>query len=185
MRPVLWFIAALLIAGAIVFLSSLKTRRLLPRLDLPEGEALPRTALQKLAGRALAAVVLLSAVAAGIVTRVGPQHWWQDDAVRLTVTLLLLVALGVHLAFAIGEQVLAKRRDGSIDERDIAIINRSYAGVGGALLIVLAAWMIGLGEAYSETRLIPSYFLYLIFWSCVMTNSIATIAGVLLAYRRG
>ena len=52
------------------------------------------------------------------------------------------------------------------------------------MMVVLAAWMVGLIEAHIETRLVPTYFLYLIFWSCVMTNVIASLAGILLAYRR-
>ncbi len=52
------------------------------------------------------------------------------------------------------------------------------------MMVVMAAWMIGLIEAHIETRLIPSYFLYLVFWSLVMTNVIASLAGILLAYRR-
>jgi hypothetical protein len=52
-------------------------------------------------------------------------------------------------------------------------------------MVVVAAWMVALTEAYRETHLVPSYYLYLMFWSCVMTNVIASIAGILLAYRRG
>jgi hypothetical protein len=32
--------------------------------------------------------------------------------------------------------------------------------------------------------MVPSYYLYLVFWSLVMTNVIASLAGILLAYRR-
>ena len=51
-------------------------------------------------------------------------------------------------------------------------------------MVVIVVWMISLTETYHETRLVPSYFLQFIFWSCVMTNVIASIAGILLAYRR-
>ena len=52
------------------------------------------------------------------------------------------------------------------------------------MMTVMAAWMIALTEAYLATQLVPSYYLYLVFWSLVMTNVIASIAGILLAYRR-
>ena len=185
MTFILWIVAALLVAGIIVFVSSLATRRQLPPVELAEGETLPRTALQTRASWTLAVVSLLSVVAAGCVAYFGPQVWWDSDPVRLTVTFLLLGALCVYLAFTINVRSLESRGEGAFDERDSAIMSRSSAGVGGAMLVVIAVWMIALVEAHIETRLIPSYFLYLIFWSCVMTNVIASLAGILLAYRRG
>lgn len=185
MMPLLWIIAALLLGGAIVFVSSLRTRRSLPAIELPDGETLPRTELQKRAGRALLAVMLLTAAAAALLVWFGPQTWWEVDAVRHGVTALLLCGLIVFLVFTLGVRQLETSGDGRLDERDIAIMGRSCAGVGGAMMVVIAAWMIGLVEAYVETRLIPSYFLHLIFWSLVMTNVIASLAGILFAYRRG
>lgn len=81
-------------------------------------------------------------------------------------------------------RALESRADGSLDERDSAIPSGSHAGVGGAMMAVLAIWMIALTESFQETHLVPSYFLYLIFWTCVMTNVVASIAGILLGYRR-
>ncbi|MFC1777956.1 hypothetical protein ACFL3I_11560 [Pseudomonadota bacterium] len=52
------------------------------------------------------------------------------------------------------------------------------------MMVIVAVWMVALTEAFHQTGFIPSYFLYLIFWSAVMTNVIASIAGILLAYRR-
>lgn len=185
MNPILWIIVAVLVAGMIIFVSALRTRRQLPAIELPEGEPLPKTALQRYAARTLLVMVSLTAVAGGLIVHFGPQVWWDDDTVRLTVTFLLLAALGVFLVFTIAIRRLEVRADGSFDERDSAIMARSCVGVGGAMMVVVAAWMIGLIETYIETRLVPSYFLHLIFWSCVMTNVIASTAGILLAYRRG
>jgi len=184
MKPVLWIIAALAIAGAILFVSSLRTRRSLPALELSDGESLPRTLLQKRAGRALLVVVALTVLAGACVVWFGPQAWWEDDPIRHTVTALFLGGLVVFMFFIRGVRALEARGDGSFDERDAVILNRSCAGVGGAMMVVFAAWMVGLIETHIETRLIPSYYLYLIFWSIVMTNVIASLAGILLAYRR-
>ena len=184
MSPIMWIILALIIAGALIFVSSLKTRRSLPALELPEGETLPLTVMQKRASWALFVVVLLVGTAAGCVAWFGPQVWWDNDAVRHPVTALLLGALIVYMFFVRGARALELRDDGSFDERDAAILNRSCAGVGGAMMVVLAAWMVGLIEAHIEIRLVPAYFLYLIFWSCVMTNVIASLGAILLAYRR-
>ena len=184
MTPVLWIIAALLVAGIIIFISSLATRRGLPPIELADGETLPKTALQRRAALAFAAVASLTAAAAGCVVAFGPEVWWDNDTVRLTVTLLLLGGLGVYLAFTVSIRSLEVRGEGEFDERDSAIMARSCAGVGGAMMVVIAVWMIALVEAYIETRLVPSYFLHLMFWSCVMTNVLASLGGILLAYRR-
>lgn len=185
MNPILWLVAALLVAGIIVFISSLATRRRLPPIELPDGETLPRTALQQRTAWTLGGVVVLTGIAAGSVVFFGAQVWWDNDVVRQTVTVLLIAALLVYLVFTLGARALENRGDGSFDERDSAIMGRSCAGVGGAMMVVLAVWMIALVETYSGTRLVPSYYLYLIFWSCVMTNVIASLTGILLAYRRG
>ena len=184
MNSIPWIVAALLTAGVLVVLSAARTRRSIPPLQLPAGESLPKTDLQRYTGWALAVIGLLFVVAAGIVVHFGAQTWWDDDAVRWTVTFVLIAAFAVFLAFAIKVGVLEKRGEGTFDERDKAILMRSRAGVGGAMMIVAAAWMIGLTETYIETRLVPSYFLQLIFWSLVMTDVVATLAGILLAYRR-
>ena len=116
--------------------------------------------------------------------RQGPQQWWDSDPVRLTVTSILLAALATYFGCSLRIRQLENRGDGSFDERDGIILGRSCAGVGGAMMVILAAWAVALTEAFIETRLVPSYYLYLVFWSCVMTNVAASLAGILLAYRR-
>lgn len=184
MTPILWLVGAILLAGIIVFISSVATRRKLPPVELADGESLPKTALQKRAAWTLVAVAALTAIAGGCVVFFGPQVWWDDDSVRLTVTFLLVAALVIYLFFTIGVRSLEQRGEGAFDERDSLIMSRSCTGVGGAMMVVIAVWMMALTETHIETHLIPSYFLYLMFWSCVMTNVIASLAGILLAYRQ-
>ena len=62
MTFILWIVAALLIAGIIIFVSSLATRRRLPPVELAEGETLPKTALQTRATWTLAVVTLFTVV---------------------------------------------------------------------------------------------------------------------------
>lgn len=184
MNLILWIILALIIAGAIVFVSSLRTRRALPALELPDGESLPGTLVQRRASWTLLVAVVLVVAAAASLALFGPQAWWENDPVRHVVTALLLGVLIAYLFFVRSVRALEERDDGSFDERDATILGRSCAGVGGAMMVVVAAWMVALTETYIETRLIPSYFLHLIFWSCVVTNVIASLAGIILAYRR-
>lgn len=185
MGPILWSVLGLLVAGTLVYLSALRTRRTLPTIEMEPGERLPRTLLQGLARKTLFLVLVLTGVAAGMITAYGPQVWWDDDSVRLTVTFILLGAIMSYFFFTLRVRALESRDDGSFDERDSMIMGRSSAGVGGAMMTVIAVWMVALTESHRETHLLPTYFLYLIFWSCVMTNIIASVAGILLAYRRG
>lgn len=179
-----WTVLALLLASVLIYMASLHTRRLLPEIELPRGENIPKTPVQRFATWAMIAVSLLTALAATMVAYHGADVWWDNDHVRLTVTFVLLAALAAYLVFNLGIHALERRDDGSFDERDSVIVSRASAGVGGAMMTVMAAWMIALTEAYHATQLVPSYYLYLVFWSLVMTNVIASIAGILLAYRR-
>ncbi len=132
----------------------------------------------------LLATGLLTAAAAACVVHFGVQAWWEVDAIRHVVTALMLGELLVFLVFTISVVALETAADGRFDERDSVIMGRSCAGVGGAMMVVFAAWMIGLIETHIETRLVPTYYLYLVFWSLVLTNVIASLAGILLACRR-
>jgi len=185
MSFVIWIILGLLISGIIVFITANRTRKKLPAIEMPAGEKLPVTLMQKYSRWSLSAIILLCAGAAALVIHHGPQVWWDDDQVRLTVTFVLLTALIIFALFNALLGVLERRDDGSFDERDSMILARSSAGVGGAIMVVVTIWMIALTESFRETHLVPTYYLYLIFWSVVMTNVIAQIAGILLSYRRG
>jgi hypothetical protein len=134
----LWLVIALGLSAAVVFFAAARTRRILPPVELPPGEKLPSTPLQ-----------------------------------RLTRWCFVLVG------------VWAAQESGKLDERDRAILARAPAGVGGAMMVVMAVWMIALTEGFRPAGgQMPTYFLYLIFWSCVMVNAMAHIGGVLIAYRR-
>jgi hypothetical protein len=180
-----WLVIALGLSAAVVFFAAARTRRILPPVELPPGEKLPSTPLQRLTRWCFVLILIASAVAFGIVWHHGVQVWWDDDPVRLTVTGVLLVGLGVFAVYFLLVGVWAAQESGKLDERDRAILARAPAGVGGAMMVVMAVWMIALTEGFRPAGgQMPTYFLYLIFWSCVMVNAMAHIGGVLIAYRR-
>jgi len=185
MGALLWIVVALLIGGLLVWHAAWRTRQSLPEIELPPGEAMPRAPVQRLAARFLAVIIVLIAAAAALVAYNGPQAWWNEDPLRLTVTALLIAAVVALLLFNLRVKALHERGDGSFDERDGVILGRACGGVGGAMMVVTAVWMIALTEAHRDTHLVPTYYLYLLFWSLVMTHVIASLAGILLAYRRG
>lgn len=184
MKVVFWLIIALVFAFAAFYIPVRWAQRRLPPIALPPGESMPATALQRLAGRTLSAVLLLTLAAAAVVVYSGVEAWWEKDAVRLTATGFLIAALLVFALYMSRVWRWIARGDGALDERDRAILAAAPAGQGPAMLVTLAAWMIGLIETHQSTHMIHAAFLYLIFWSCVMVSVLAQLAGVVVGYRR-
>ena len=114
----------------------------------------------------------------------GPQRWYDDDTIRLTVTALLLAVLVVVAGATAWLGAQAKREDGILDERDKDILARAPAVQGVAMLLTLAVWVVGLTEHFHEAGAVPHFYLYLIFWSCVLVDALGLPLGVLIGYRR-
>jgi hypothetical protein len=181
---ILWAVVAIAIAFLFVYAAARKQRRLRPPLELPPGESMPTTPLQRLAGRVLIVMLGLGVLAAAIVVYHGAQVYWDNDRVRLTVTGLFIATLaaGGVLGVWISKQLAGDERQ--LDEHDRAILAGASSGQGGAMLVTLAAWMLGLTEAHHDTHLVPSVYLYLMFWSCAIVSLLAWVAGIVLGYRR-
>ena len=184
MKVILFSVIALGAAFVVFFIAVRRAQRRLPPIVLAPGEKLPTTPLQRLAQRCLVLILLPTLAAAAVVVYHGVQVWWDSDPVRLTATGLLLLALGVFAAYGVRIGIWTARDDGTLDERDRAILASAPAGQAPAMLVTLAAWMIGLIEAYHGAGAVPSLFLYLIFWSCLMVSVLALLAGVVIGYRR-
>jgi hypothetical protein len=184
MKLTLFGIMAVGAAFALLTFSVRSAQRRLPPIALPVGENMPATALQRLAAMTLAITLLLTIAAVALVAYNGADVFRDDDTVRLTTTGLLLAALG---AFAIYNGRVWRwtvRDDGPLDERDRLILAAAHAGQAPAMIVTLAVWMIALTETYRSTQLIPSVFLYLIFWSLLMVSVLSSLAGVVMGYRR-
>jgi hypothetical protein len=119
-----------------------------------------------------------------LVASFGPTAYSDDDAVRLSVTGLLLASVLALAAPTLLARVWATRDDDKLDERDRAILARAPAGQAGAMLVLLAVWIIALTETYRGEPGIPTVFLNLIFWSCLLVSLLASNVGILLGYRR-
>jgi hypothetical protein len=184
----MWIIVwGVLAIGAGLIVVVLKARRELrrpPDLKLPPGEVLGTTALQRLARRYLWLGCVPVAVASGIVVWAGPQTFYERDPVRITVTMLLLAALFVLAGFAIQAGAWSRRQAGPLDERDRDILEKAPKLEGGAMLITLALWVVGLQQTFWGAGAVPLAYLYLVFWSLLMVKSLALPIGVLIGYRR-
>ena len=182
MPILLWGVLAIAAGIFVMWIVGLMTRPKRP--PLPPGTEFPATPLQKVAGWSLGVGLLLGLAAAAIVVVNGPQRWYDDDAIRITVTMLLLAVLMIVAGASSWLGAQAKREDGVLDERDKAILERAPAVQGVAMLLTLAVWMVGLIEHFHEAGAVPLLYLYLVFWSCLLVDVLALPLGVLIGYRR-
>jgi hypothetical protein len=184
MHTVLWIVLALGAAAVWSYMVVRRTQGIMPRITMPAGESLPMTAMQRVAWQALAPTLVLTFAAAAMVAYHGVEVAWDNDRVRLTVTVLLIAALGGYTYFITRLRIWLTRDEGTLDERDRAILASAPAGQAPAMMVALAAWMISLIERYHATHLVPSAYLYAIFWTLLMVSILASLLGVLIGYRR-
>ncbi|MFH1169153.1 MAG: hypothetical protein V1691_00525, partial [Chloroflexota bacterium] len=93
----------------------------------------------------------------------------EDQGFRLIIDVLWvagLVANGVIVN-------LPLRKPGMVDERDKLILDRAPRIQWLAIVFTLVAWTIALTEAYHETHLVPSVFLYVMFMSVLIVSTLA------------
>ena len=111
-----------------------------------------------------------------------------DAYMNDTTTRLLLSALFVGLLiFAAFLGVPWKARSGrgvDVDERDLEILRRAPRVQLTAMMLTLAAWVIGLTEYYWEQGSIPIMWPYLMMMTTILTSTLAQSAGVLIGYWR-
>ncbi len=184
MSVIFWSILALALVPAAAAVATFHSRSIAPPLVMPPGEAFPTTSLQRLARWSLALGLVPMALAGALVAWFGPTAYSDDDAVRLSVTGLVLASVLALAAPTLLAGVWARRDDDKLDERDRAILARAPAGQAAAMLVLLAIWMIALTETFRGEPGIPAVFLNLIFWSCLLVGLLGSNVGILLSYRR-
>ena len=184
MSLILWTVLALGLVFVVVLVAARHSRSLVPPLVLPPGETLPTAPMQRLVRWSLVLALPPMVAAGAVIAWFGPAVFSDDDAVRLSVTGLLLVSLLVLAAPSMLASVWSSRGDEKLDERDRAILARAPAGQAAAMLVVLVVWVIALQESFRGEPGIPGVFLNLIFWSCLLVSLVAANAGILIGYRR-
>jgi hypothetical protein len=182
MSPILWGILAIAVVFAGLTLASWLRRPKLPPLE--PGTELPATPVQRLARWTLLLCVVPAIGAGWMVVHYGAETIYDDDGLRLIFTLLLLVIIAVFLFYAVRLKTWVGRADGPVDERDREILARAPMFQSGAMLLTLAAWMVGLIERFHAAGAVPLFYLYLVFWSCWAASLLALPLGVLYGYRR-
>lgn len=174
-----WIASAAL--GAVAFLVGVAR---FVRANRPErrDERLPATPLERLGWIGIWVTASVGTGLAVIVAYVGPEGFHEDRVSRLLFWLMLMVGLGVwalawrRLSRATGHAV--------VDERDRAILARSFSVESAVVIVSLVAWTVGLTEANWETGSVPLGYLQLLFWSTFILGAFGRSLGIVLGYRR-
>jgi len=182
MHIIPWAIMATAVALAGIWYA---TRKIMPAPPpLPPDVELPATALQRTAAWSFAVGLLLAAGAAALVLARGPQTTLEDDTLRLTFTFLVLGVVATVGVAVIWLHRRAQRETGLLDERDRLILDRAPAVQGIGAILTVVAWQIGLTEYFREAGSVPTDYLFLVVWSCLVVYSLCLPLGVLIGYRR-
>jgi len=144
----------------------------------------PLAPLQRAAWWTLGAGVAFVAAVVALILRHGVAAWWEEASVRLPVTALMLGALIACLAPMIVARRRVTARGVAVDERDLEILARAPRVQGASVLVCLALWTAALMEAFRAPGQVPTAFLALECWSCLLVYSLALPVGILLGYRR-
>lgn len=184
MSVLLWAVLALLAGLVALTLSARRALRPRAPLVLPPGETFPATLLQRRARVTLLTGLVLALAAGVVIVRGGVETFYEQEAVRIPVTLLLLAALVVFAGFGMRAAAWARQPDGPLDERDLAILEKAPALEGLPMILTLVLWVVGLQQTYWEQGAVPLVYLYLIFWSVLLVKALALPVGVLVGYRR-
>lgn len=137
--------------------------------------------LQKRAAYGLVfGIVWAAAMTAIFFWKGGASAFDEDQGFRLIIGVLWVGGLVVYLALF----ATIMRRSTRFDERDRTIMDRSTRAQLLAVILSLAAWMVGLSEVYRSEGQIPIIFVYLIFIYTLVVSSVAQSAGILIGYWR-
>lgn len=151
---------------------------------LPPDTEFPPTPMQRIARWTVGIGVLLSAAATALVAANGAETTFESDKLRIAFTLILLAVLGVVGAATIWLRAQVSREDGALDERDKDILGRAPVMQVAGMTVTLAIWTVGLAEHFHDAGAVPVFYLYLIFWSCIVVSLLGLPVGILAGYRR-
>ena len=110
----------------------------------------------------------------------GISTFTEDQGFRIIINVLWIGGLVANLVIV----NLALRKPRLVDERDRLIMDRAPRVQWPAVVLTLAIWMIALNEVYREPNLIPGVFLYVMFMSVLIINTLAQSLGILIGYWR-
>jgi hypothetical protein len=117
------------------------------------------------------------------VARGGVEGFTTDTTTRILLS-VLFVALLMFSAFLGVPWKARSGRGVDVDERDLEILRRAPRVQLTAMMLTLAAWVIGLTEYYWAQGSIPIMWPYLMMLTTILASTLAQSAGVLIGYWR-
>lgn len=149
----------------------------------PELRGLPITPLERLGWIGLATSAGVTVGIAVLVAVFGVDGFHEQPVARLTFWVLLMVGVAV---WALAWRIV-KRRSGGIvvDERDRAVLARSFSVESMVVLLSLVAWTVSLTEVFWDEGSVPIAWLQLLFWTTFVGGAMGRSLGIILGYRRG
>jgi hypothetical protein len=148
----------------------------------PRDEQLPTTPLERLGWIGLWVTTALGLGVAVLVAIDGATGFYGDGASRGIFTIMLLAGIGV---WAAAWRILARpNRSAVVDERDRAILARSFSVESVLVILSLVAWTVGLTEAFSDEGAVPIGYLQLLFWTTFILGAFGRSLGIVLGYRQ-
>jgi hypothetical protein len=170
-----------IVIGALVSLVLLAgVGRLLLRLrSEPALRGLPTTPIQRLAWIGVA-VSLSVGVGLTVLTGIGGVSGLDENP-----ALSILVMGGVGVWLAAWHRTNRRRGGAVVDERDRAILARSFSVESMIVLLSLVTWTITLTEVFRQDGAIPIAYLQLLFWSTFVAGIFGRSLGIILGYRQG
>jgi len=103
-----------------------------------------------------------------------------DPTFRIIIDILWVGGLVANLIIL----NLTLRKPGIVDERDRMIMDRAPRIQWLAVVFTLVAWVIALTEAYHETHLMPTVYLFVMFMSVLIVSTLAQCLGIVIGYWR-
>lgn len=172
---------AIAVVGAIVFIAAIARFFRNLRLQAEMGVQ-PMTPLEKLGWVGLA---VTGAVGAGlaILVAIAGMSFFDDNSLARGI-FWLLIAGGMGAWFAAWRLIKHRSGETSVDERDRAILARSFSVESLVVLLSLLTWTVSLTEVFSKDGVMPLAYLQLIFWSTFIGGAFGRSLGIVLGYRR-
>jgi len=182
MPIILWAVIAVLAGFVGIWLAA---RQIMPAPPpLPADVDFPATPLQRAARWSFGVALALAVGATAIQIVYGPEVAYDSDPVRLIFTALVLLVIVTVAAAVIRVKGGTAADSAFLDERDRIILDRASAIQGIGAILTVAAWTMGLTETFRPDGAIPTHYMFLVFWSCVVVYMLCLPLGVLLGYRR-
>lgn len=148
----------------------------------PGMSGMPTTPLEKLGWIGLTVTTIVGAGLAAISLTQGATFFDDNDPARILFWALLMVGICV---WAGAWYVIRKRTGVSVvDERDRAILARSFSVESAVVILSLVTWTVTLTEVFREDGAVPLGYLQLLFWSTFILGAFGRSLGIVLGYRR-